>query len=107
MVSSHWTFSLPRPYKTLICRVYHLKIAVRPKMACTAFSIGEPCTGYHAYAREHLCKAYFVHLMFINTVADPGHLVRGRFMYFTFSLATSGNSYESCIKKATIINVDS
>jgi len=27
-------------------------------------------------------------------VADPGHLVRGRFIYYTFSVATSGNSYE-------------
>jgi len=27
-------------------------------------------------------------------VADPGHLVMGRFIYFTFLVATSGNSYE-------------
>jgi len=27
-------------------------------------------------------------------VANPGHLARGRLICFTFSVATSGNSYE-------------
>ena len=27
-----------------------------------------------------------------RTVADPGHVVRGRFICFTFSVTTSGNS---------------
>jgi len=27
-------------------------------------------------------------------VADSGHFLRGRFICFTFSVATSGNSYE-------------
>jgi len=31
---------------------------------------------------------------FLSTAADPGHLLRGRFICFTFSVATSGNSYE-------------
>jgi len=31
----------------------------------------------------------------VQEVADPGHLVRGRFICFTFSVATSDNSYES------------
>jgi len=36
-----------------------------------------------------------------DSVADLGHLVRGeRFICFTFSVATSGNSYESYMLKA-------
>src|SRR6218665_2824181 len=40
-----------------------------------------------------------------GSVADPGNLVRGRFIFFPFSVATCGDSYESCLEKATVMHV--
>src|SRR6218665_2312076 len=49
----------------------------------------------HSFIQAISIAPLQVHYYSEAPVADPGHLVRGgRFIYFTFSEATSGNSYE-------------